>query len=257
MEQAPNKKERIKQSYRSEKPVKVFGVSVKRSDVIKLVGLVAFMAITAGIVAALWPSLSMFFEPGGPEKVVQSIQDMGMFGVVALLGLQFLQIIVAIIPGEVVEVAAGIIYGPLWGSLILWVGCIISSAVVFLLVHRLGAPFVRAMIPEKQMKRFAKFEAGGKLPIIVFVLFLLPAMPKDVFTYLVPLTNMKMRDFLILSNIGRLPALIVTTYAAAGIAGDDIFGGITVLVVALILCAICVVYRESILEKLAPSKPKK
>ncbi len=250
--------EKKKQSNKAqeEQTVSIHGHLVKSSDLIKLGGLLAFFLIVVGIVVLLWPSLSMLFE-GGPSKVVEEIQKMGASGVFMLLALQFLQIIVAFIPGEVVEAAAGIIYGPWIGSLILIVGCVFSSACVFLLVRKLGAPFVQAMVSEKYMDKFEKFEQSGKLTLIVFILFLIPAMPKDVFTYLVPLTNMSMKTFLIVANVARLPALVATTYIASGLTGDNIMGGIIVLVIALILCAIGIFNRDKILDKLSSSKETK
>ena len=89
----------------------------------------------------------------------------------------------AFIPGEVVQVAAGMIYGPWVGALIIWLGCIISSSFIFVLVHKLGAPFVQAMVPEKYMGKFRDWETSDKFNVIVFILFLIPGLPKDVFTY--------------------------------------------------------------------------
>ena len=102
----------------SKETVSAFGHKIKKSDLFKLVGLVCFIALVFGIVAALWPSLSLIFEPDGLDQMIESIQSQGPVGVLILLGLQLLQIIVAFIPGEVVQVAAGMLYGPLFGTLI-------------------------------------------------------------------------------------------------------------------------------------------
>ena len=187
----------------SKETVSAFGHKIKKSDLFKLVGLVCFIALVFGIVAALWPSLSLIFEPDGLDQMIESIQSQGPVGVLILLGLQLLQIIVAFIPGEVVQVAAGMLYGPLFGTLIILLGCVISSSLIYTLVHKLGAPFVRAMVDEKHLVKFYEFERSGKLNLIVFVLFLIPGMPKDVFTYLIPLTNMRMRAFLVFSTVRR------------------------------------------------------
>ena len=59
-----------------------------------------------------------------------------------------------------------------------------------MLVHKLGAPFVQAMVPEKYMGKFREWETSEKFNVIVFILFLIPGLPKDVFTYITPLTHM-------------------------------------------------------------------
>ena len=91
------------------------------------------------------------------------------------------------------QLAAGMMYGPWLGAALILVGCVISSAFIFELVHRLGAPFVQSTVPVKYMDKFREFEKTGKLNSIVFILFLIPGMPKDVFTYIVPLTDMPMK----------------------------------------------------------------
>ncbi len=237
-----------------EQTISVFGHKVAKSDLIKIVGLVAFIVILGVIVAALWPSLSVVFEEDGVNKLIERIQGMGAAGVLVLLGLQLLQIIVAFIPGEVVQVAAGMLYGPLFGSIIILFGCVISSALIYELVHRLGAPFVRSMVSEEHMVKFYEFERSGKLNVIVFILFVIPGMPKDVFTYLVPLTNMRMRNFLLITTIARIPGVIISTYAAAGLADGDVQTSLIIFGIAAVLCLLGIVFRERIMSLFAAQK---
>lgn len=222
------------------------GAAAKRADVevnlgshtvnygmiFKFVGLLAFFALMALIMYLVWPTISGIFEEGGAEKLVEDVRNAGPLGVLMLLGLQFLQIVVAFIPGEVVQVAAGMMYGPWLGALVIIVGCVGSSAFIYWLVHKLGAPFVQAMVPEKFLRRINDFETSGKLNVVVFVLFLIPGLPKDTFTYIVPLTRMKMSTFLILSNVARIPGVVLSTYAANGLMEGDILTSVLLFLVA-------------------------
>ncbi len=178
---------------------------IDQATIYKFVGLIVFFVLMGVVIALIWPYISEVFEEGGLERVTTRVRDAGIGGVFILLAFQFLQIVVAFIPGEVVQMAAGIIYGPWWGALIILIGCIISSAFVFMLVHKLGAPFVQAMVPKKYMDKLRKFESSQKFNIIVFVLFLIPGMPKDVFTYITPLSHMRLGTFLALTNTARIP----------------------------------------------------
>lgn len=234
--------------------VSVLGHQVRRSDIIKLAGLIAFLVLTAAIVVVLWPSFSLLFEEDGINKVIEDITSKGPFGVLTLLGLQFLQIVVAFIPGEVVQMAAGMLYGPVWGTLIILLGCVISSAVIYELVHRLGAPFVQSMIDKKYLVKFYEFEHSGKLNVLVFVLFLIPGMPKDVLTYLVPLTGMPLRTFLLLTTVGRIPGVIISTYAAAGIAEGHIVTSLIIFGVAAVLLIIGFLCRNRLMALLMHNK---
>lgn len=229
---------------------------LQKADIYKFVGLIAFFILMGVVVCLGWPWLSAVFKEGGLNLVLERINDAGFAGVFVLLGLQFLQIVVAIIPGEITQVAAGLIFGPWLGALIILVGCIISSAFIFMLVRKLGAPFVQSIVPTKQLSKFREFEKKGKLNIIVFILFLIPGLPKDTFSYLVPLTDMRMKDFIVLSNLGRIPGIVVSTYAASGFSQGRIAQSIVIFVLAAIIALIGLIFRDKVMDGLTHIEKK-
>ena len=226
----------------------VRGREMTRGDIFRFGGLIAFLALMVVIMVLLWPYIHEVFEPGGLSRVIDDVRNAGPLGFLILLAMQFMQIVVAFIPGEVVQMAAGMMYGPWLGAAVILLGCIISSAFVFVVVHRLGAPFVQDMVPTKYLDKFRAFEESGKLSIVVFILFLIPAMPKDTFTYLVPLTNMRMRDFLILSNVGRIPGIVISTYAANGLVDGNITQSIIIFAVVAVIAIVAIVFRDKIMN---------
>lgn len=226
----------------------VRGREMTRGDIFKFGGLIAFFALMVIAVILIWPYIHEAFEPGGLSRVIDDVRNAGPLGFLILLAMQFMQIVVAFIPGEVVQMAAGMMYGPWLGAAVVLLGCIISSAFVFAVVHRLGVPFVRDMVPTKYLDKFNAFEESGKLSIVVFILFLIPAMPKDTFTYLVPLTNMRMRDFLVLSNVGRIPGIVISTYAANGLVDDNITQSIIIFAVVAVIAIVAIVFRDKIMN---------
>ena len=235
----------------------VHGRPVRRGDIFKIVGLVAFVAIIGLVSWLVWPYIHTLFEPGGIDEVINDVRDAGPLGFLILLALQFLQIVVAFIPGEATQMAAGMLYGPWIGGLVILLGSILSSAFVFAVVHRLGAPFVKDMVSDKWLEKFERFEKSGKLELTVFVLFLIPAMPKDIFTYLVPLTDMRMRTFLVLSNVGRIPGILISTYAASGLVDGNVWQSIIIFAVLAVVAVVCLIFRDQIVgavEKLAKKK---
>lgn len=220
---------------KAQRPVTVRGRGMQMADVIKFAGLLVFLALMCLVCWLVWPYIHELFEPGGAQRVMNRVHSAGPAGVFVLLGIQLLQVIVAIIPGEVVQIAAGMIYGPWGGAAIVLLGCVMSSALIFQLVHKLGAPFVQHMVSDKFIDKFQRFEESGKLNLIVFVLFLIPGLPKDVFTYFVPLTNMRMRTFLVLATIGRIPGVVVSTYAANGIVEGRILESVVIFCVGAVI----------------------
>ena len=222
-----------------------------KADIFKLIGLGLFFVLMAGV--------CVLSEPDGLQRVLEDVRNAGVGGVFILLAFQFLQIVVAFIPGEIVQIAAGMMYGPWIGALVVIVGAVISSAFIFAIVHKLGAPFVRAMIPEKWMSKLERFENSEKLDVMVFVLFLIPGLPKDVFTYLVPLTNMSMRNFVVLANIGRIPGVLISTLGADKLIEGDYGQSAILFGIAAVIGILAIWQHDRILHvaaKLRLSKKK-
>ena len=233
---------------------------VKKSSLFKFIGFIAFIVVMIAAVAAAWPYIQGLYQEGGIQGVLEGVQNAGAVGVILLFCLQFLQIVVAIIPGEVVQFAAGALYGTWLGALIIIVGCVFSSAAVFQIVHKLGAPFVQEMVSTRFLGKFREFEQSGKLDVTVFVLFLIPGMPKDVFTYLVPLTDMPMGKFLLLANVARVPGILLSTYAANGLLEGRIIQSIVLFAIVLVIAIVAFLKREAIIQFLdrhLPSRKKK
>lgn len=241
---------------RPDGPGRSGGKRASSADKLKFAGLIGFFVVVAVVVAALWPYFGVIFEEGGVERLTDDVRSAGLGGVGILLAVQFLQIVVAFIPGEVVQVAAGIIYGPWWGALIVLVGCVISSAFIFLLVHKLGAPFVRDMVPEKYMAKFRRFEQGGKFNAIVFVLFLIPGMPKDIFTYITPLSDMKLGPFLAITNLARIPGVVVSTYAADGLVEGRVWESVVMFAVLAVVAVLALLFYNRIIDALHKTSQK-
>lgn len=219
-----------------------------KADVFKLAGLGAFFVLMIVVCILIWPVVMELTAPGGLERVTEQVRNAGPAGVLILLGFQFLQIVVAFIPGEVVQVAAGMMYGTWGGAAIVLAGCVISSAFIYFVVSKLGAPFVQAMIPEKWMSKLRDFDESDKLDVMVFVLFLIPGLPKDVFTYLVPLTGMRMRDFVLLSNIGRIPGVVMSTMAANGLMQGNWVQSIALFAACAVIAIVAILFHDKIMK---------
>jgi uncharacterized membrane protein YdjX (TVP38/TMEM64 family) len=218
------------------------------ADKIKFVGLLVFVALLVLIGFLLAPYIDYLTTTDGRSELVDMIRGQHAWGVLICLGLQFLQIVVAFIPGEVVQLVIGAIYGPLWGTLVIAFGALISSIFVFFVVHKLGAPFVHAMISKKHADKLAFLQDGRRLNIIVFVLFLIPGLPKDIFTYLIPLTNMRAVNFFVLSTLGRLPGIAASAYIGNAAVQGNYTEAIVVSIIAGALGLAGIIFNGKIMN---------
>ena len=79
------------------------------------------------------------------------IRSFGFGGRFILLGLQILQVFIALIPGELLETAAGYIYGPLQGTLLCYLGVVIASALIFLFTRRFQKRFSEIFVSAEKI----------------------------------------------------------------------------------------------------------
>ena len=162
------------------------------------------------------------------------------FGVLAPLVftlIQFLQVIFAPIPGQIVALAAGYLFGPLFGTVYSLTGVLAGSAVAFVLAQRYGRGFVEGLLHEEVMTRFDGFVEDIGLPgLLAFVL--VPGLPDDAICFLAGLTKWRLRTFMVAITVGRLPAYVVTVYAGDELASGRLETGLTLIGVVAVLSAL-------------------
>lgn len=182
-------------------------------------GAVCFLLLCA----ACLPVIRWMLRPEFGLWLREKVEALGLWGPLLLLGIQILQVVVAIIPGEPVELAAGAMYGALGGLLLCLAGCLMGSAAVFLLVRKKGkAAFDRTSLG-RQLAQYRFLQDEARLEGIVFLLYLIPGTPKDILVYVCGLSPLPLGRFLFLSTLARIPSVVTSTWAGASFAGNDLW----------------------------------
>lgn len=163
--------------------------------------------LTAAITLLVYRWLRSFSQ----EDFRDYLRSFGPWGWLVLLGLQFFQVFVALIPGELLETAAGFAYGPVGGTVLCYVGVAAASAVVFGLVKRFGVKLVEVFISREKIMELRFINTERKRNRLIFLLFFIPGTPKDLLTYFVALTDIPLGKFLILTLIARIPSVLTST----------------------------------------------
>ena len=192
----------------------------RRYRIIKILSLIAvplFILGTALLVFLFRKEIWSVFS--SHEQFTHWVDSWGMAGPLVFIGLQILQVVVFVIPGEVPQIAGGFLFGISRGLLFSIVGIAIGSTVSFFLARFLGVPFVSALFSEKQVRKLTKILEAPRSTIAFFLFYLIPGIPKDIFCYVIGLTSMKFWIFMMISLVGRMPGLvgsIIIGDAAAG-----------------------------------------
>ncbi|MEA4833375.1 hypothetical protein SDC9_123600 [bioreactor metagenome] len=210
---------------------KTLNVPRKTALIINIAALILFIGICVAVCICIYPYLKTYSE--NPELVAEYIRQNSFKGVLVLLGMQILQVVVAIIPGEILEIAAGVAFGPIFGLILAEIGVAAGSTIIFLLFKKLGKPLVYSMLGEEKLSKLEKF--GGDIKRrekILFWLFFIPGLPKDLLTYVAPFTGFSLTRFLAITLIARIPSILTST-----VAGDAVLSGN--YATAAIIFAIC------------------
>ena len=177
---------------------------------------IALIALTV----YLFPQIAKLKDDSVREQTRDFIKDRGAVGVLLMLGIQLLQIILSIIPGEPVEILFGFIYGPWIGALLCLGSITLGSFLVFIITRALGKKFMDKVETSGKFDKLKFLKDPGRRDLFIFILFFIPGTPKDTLTYFAPFTRIELSKFLILSTIARIPSVITSTFA-----GESIFSG--------------------------------
>ena len=184
--------------------------------------------ISLGIVITLAVLLTLFvcnwLRTFSQEDFRDYIRSFGPSGWLVLLGLQFLQVFIALIPGEILESAAGFAFGPVMGTLICYVGVAAASALIFRLTRRYGVKLVEVFISRERINELRFLNTANKRNALIFLLYFIPGTPKDLLTYFAGLTDIQLREFLVLSLVARIPSVLSSTFGGHMLGRENYLG---------------------------------
>ncbi len=205
-------------------------------------GIALFLLLSALIFFFAGKPLIQFVQE--PERFRAWVDEQGPMAVIAYLGMQILQIVVAIIPGEPLEIAAGYAFGAWEGTLLCLAGAFLGRVAVFLLVRRFGTRAVEVFFPLEKLNDLKFLRNRRKMTWWVFFLFFLPGTPKDVLCYFVGLTDLPLKSWLLIAAVAPLPSIVTSTIGGNALGVGDYTFAVIVFFVTLVISGLgLLVYR--------------
>lgn len=168
-----------------------------------------------------------------------------------LILLQIMQIIICILPGQPIQFATSYIYGIWIGYLISIVGAVIGSIITYYLANFLGSESLHLLFGEKRVKDYIKKLNSRRAYTIIFFIYLIPGIPKDMVSYVAGISNIKIKPFLLSSTLGRTPGLFESLLFGMFWAKKNYLGIFIVTIVTLGILWICYKKKESLMNFLA------
>lgn len=214
----------------------------KKVMAFKILILVVVVAIFVIATINFFPVIKNLATHEGRINFKNKIQNTGFLGMMMLFGLQVAQMFLFIIPGEPIEILAGMCYGGFWGTVFILVSSAIISIAIMFLVRMLGRKFIYAFSDEKKIKKIENsklFQDPKKAEIIMLLLFLMPGTPKDLLVYIAGVLPIKPWRFILISTLARIPSVVSSTYAGAKILDGNVKTAL--LIYGIIIVAVLVI----------------
>lgn len=188
-----------------------------------------------------------------PEKFQLWVEEKGILGVLAFMGMNILQVLLAVIPGGPFEIGAGYAFGVVKGSLICDIAMTIASVIIFLFVKKFGLRFVELFVSKEKIESVKFLKSSKRSESIIFLLFLVPGTPKDLLSYLVGLTDMKLSHWIFICGVGRLPAIFLSALSGSALSSARYHLAI-ILIAAIIMLYVVGIILYRIHNKRAAEK---
>lgn len=222
------KKERIRKLFKDKERREVKHYTKKRAAGILAIFSAALCVLS--VLGFLW--LRVRFSDA--DVISDWIDDNYLVGAITMFFICAIQVVIAFIPGELLEIASGYAFGSVMGSIICTAGILFGSITAILLARRFGRSLVESIYPKEKIDALPIINDPKKRNATVFLLFLIPGTPKDMLTYVIGLTNMSIPKYIALTTFARFPSVIMSTFSGDAL-GDN---KIKLAIIAFVITAV-------------------
>ena len=173
---------------------------------------IGLVVLAAGVAWQVGPWLWTLAQD---EAALQAfVAQLGMWGPLALVTLNAVQIVVAPLPGYVMQAAAGYLYGPFWGGVWGALGVLIGSTLAMALARYFGRPVVERLVGEGRLAQWEQLTFSTSTAVW-FVILLAPT--GDIPYFMAGLSHVSFTKIILLTLVIRVPSTMVVAAAGAGV----------------------------------------
>ena len=184
-----------------------------------LIGLVTAATVTALLCWEYLPGLLTWLADA--RAVRAFVSDHAFVSRLAMLGINIVQVLLAFLPGEPVELASGYAFGFWEGTALCLVASGLATSAIYWATRRWGWKLVGLFFDRSLFDRFSWLKSAKRLELIMLIVFLIPGTPKDFLTYFAGLTNMRFLPVVLIATFGRIPSIVTSTITASAVGSGN------------------------------------
>lgn len=181
------------------------------------------------------------------------ILSTGKLGPVMLVLFQILQTVIAPIPGRSFKLP-GI---HLWHHVrcgLRYRGMLLGAMIAFYFTRFLGGSFIEGLLQREKFKWMRGMMDNNKFSVFLFIIFIIPGLPKDMFIYAAGLTTMKPLRFFMILLIARFPWLLASVSIGANIYHKNYGPTIVISAISVLAFIFGLIYKDKLIDKLSSFK---
>ncbi|WP_026886958.1 TVP38/TMEM64 family protein [Clostridium beijerinckii] len=183
------------------------------------------------------------------DKFRNYIISTGKFGSFLFIFFQMLQTVIAPIPGEVIQVAGGYIYGVTIGLIYTTLGMLFGAVIAFYFTRLIGGAFIEKLIKKNTSQWILDLTNSKKFAITLFIFFIIPGLPKDFLIYVAGLTPIKPLKFFGILLVSRFPWLLASVAIGSNIHYGNYISTIVISIIAVTLFVLGIIYKDKLINK--------
>lgn len=184
------------------------------------------------------------------ERLQDYLRGFGVWAPLVFLLFQFLQVLIAPIPGNVLTVVGGLLFGFAESFLLSWAAVTAGSLLCFAIGRKLGRAALRKLLKPARFDRYEAFITNdrhkARADMALFLAFLFPFLPDDLLCLLAGVTDLKFRTFVIMVLVARPWGLAAAAFFGAYGTRMPLWATISLLV----LCVVAAIFALRNAEKL-------
>lgn len=196
--------------------------------------------------------VSNFFEArledsifSDPTTFKEFVSEFGILAPLIIMLLFVLQAFLFLIPGGLISIATGYLFGPVIGTIINLTGTLIGTTILFIVTRKLGKHVLHHWLDPVEIQHVHHyFHHKGK--IVFFSARLIPLFPNEIVTVIGALSGARFRDFLFFSFLGFLPSTVLFNVFGSELSKGTMTPLIFILGACLVITSIIYLLRHKL-----------
>ncbi len=201
--------------------------------ILSIIAMVAALLFIGAVTVVVGKPMVQFVSD--PEQFRLWVDTHGIWSRVVFVAMVVFQVLIALIPGEPLEIGGGYAFGAVEGTLLCVAGITIGGVLIFLLVRKFGMKLVEVFFSSEKIKSLKFLQNEKRLTVLAFVIFAIPGTPKDLLSYFVGLTPMKLSTWLLITSVARLPSIVTSTWGGSALNEEEYIKAIIIFAATVVI----------------------